>query len=195
MVRESVEGQAIELAWRRDNALELTVADYLAMTLKKTCWYTTIFPSRMGALVGSRDARGLDRFVRFGFFLGAAFQIQDDVLNLLGDRASYGKEIAGDLLEGKRTLMLIHFARSAERDEVERARRLLECPRGKKDGGEVSWLRGRLDDYGCIEYARRVAHSLAGAALHEFREAFAGAPPSRDKRFIESLPYWVLERS
>ncbi len=105
MARETVEGQAVELGWRRDNATELTETDYLQMVLKKTCWYTTIWPSRVGALIGTRSDRDLDRFLRFGFFLGAAFQIQDDLLNLLGDRARYGKEIDGDVWEGKRTVM------------------------------------------------------------------------------------------
>lgn len=195
MVRESVEGQAQELTWRRDNELALTDADYLGMTLKKTCWYTTIYPSRVGALIGLRDANGLDRFVRFGFFLGTAFQIQDDVLNLIGKHDSYGKEIAGDLLEGKRTLMLIHLLRSAPGAHAERVRRLMACSRSQKDPIELRWIRAQFDEYGCIEYARRVAHALAGAAMHEFDIAYRDAPPSRDKRFIESLPYWVLERS
>ncbi len=47
MARESIEGQAMELGWRRDNAINLCEADYLDMVLKKTCWYTTIFPSRV----------------------------------------------------------------------------------------------------------------------------------------------------
>ena len=55
----------------------------------------------------------LDPLVRFGFYLGAAFQIRDDLLNLIGDEAQYGKEILGDLYEGKRTLMLIHLLREA----------------------------------------------------------------------------------
>ena len=113
MARESIEGQAIELGWRRDNALRLGDADYLEMVLKKTCWYTTIYPSRVGALIGTRGDCDLDRFVRFGFFLGAAFQIQDDLLNLEGDPLRYGKELDGDLWEGKRTLMLIHLLRKA----------------------------------------------------------------------------------
>src|SRR5262245_61754697 len=79
MARESIEGQAIELGWRRDNAVELAEDDYLGMVLKKTCWYTTIYPSRVGALIGTRSEDALDRFIRFGFFLGAAFQIQDDL--------------------------------------------------------------------------------------------------------------------
>ena len=53
------------------------------------------------------DDDDLDRFDRFGFLLGVGFQITDDVLNLVGSR-SYGKEIDGDLWEGKRTLPLLY---------------------------------------------------------------------------------------
>ena len=53
--------------------------------MRKTCWYTTIHPVRVGALIGSWARADLDRFVRFGFYLGAAFQIRDDVLNLVGE--------------------------------------------------------------------------------------------------------------
>ena len=47
--------------------------------------------------------------MRFGFHFGAAFQIRDDLLNLVGDEQIYGKEILGDLYEGKRTLPLVHL--------------------------------------------------------------------------------------
>jgi geranylgeranyl diphosphate synthase type II len=67
MARESVEGQALELGWRRNNATSLGDGQYLAMVLKTTCCYTTIYPSRVGALIGSREDRGLDRFIGFGF--------------------------------------------------------------------------------------------------------------------------------
>ena len=50
--------------------------------MHKTCWYTTIHPLRVGALVGSGGKADLARLVRFGFHFGAAFQIRDDVLNL-----------------------------------------------------------------------------------------------------------------
>jgi geranylgeranyl diphosphate synthase type II len=195
MARESVEGQALELRWRKENCATVTESDYLMMTLKKTCWYTTIYPSRVGALIGTRDGMDLDRFVRFGFFLGAAFQIQDDVLNLVGEHGPYGKEIDGDLREGKRTLMLIHLIETVSEGERSRLLRFLEMPRLQKPAREVAWLRRTMRSLGCVEYARAVAHALAGAALHEFQVAFASAPESRDKRFIEALPYWVLERS
>lgn len=193
MARDTVEGQAIELGWRRDNAPHLTEADYLHMVLKKTCGYTTIFPLRVGALIGTRDRVDLDRFVRLGFFLGAAFQVQDDLLNLAGN-ASYGKERDGDLWEGKRTLMLIHLLRHAAPLERLRLNDFLGREREARKPEEVSWVRERMDAHASLEYARAVAHGLAGAAQHEFDQVFAQLPDSRDKRFIAGIVPWVLAR-
>ena len=52
-----------------------------------------------------------------------------------------------------------------------------------------------MDRYGSIDYARQVAHGLAGAALHEISVAYADLPDSPDKRFLEALPTWALERA
>jgi geranylgeranyl diphosphate synthase type II len=195
MARESIEGQAVELGWRRDNAIALSETDYLAMVLKKTCWYTTIFPSRVGVLIGTGTDRDLDRFVRFGFFLGAAFQIQDDLLNLVGDETRYGKEINGDIWEGKRTLMLIALLRRAAPDERDRLAAFLARPRRERPSEDAVWVREQMERYGCIEYARQFAHAMAGAARHECTGLYANLADTRDRRFIEALPAWVLART
>jgi geranylgeranyl diphosphate synthase type II len=195
MARESAEGQAIELGWRRDNVTDVAEADYLTMVLKKTCWLTTIHPTRMGTLIGSAGTIDLDRCIRFGFFLGAAFQIQDDLLNLEGDAATYGKEIGGDIREGKRTLMLIHLIAKATDAEREQLRIMLSRPREARTDDDVSWVLARMNAHDCIEYARQVAQGLAGAAQYEFTGIYGHLPDSRDKRFLESLPTWVIERN
>lgn len=195
MARESAEGQALELGWRRDNVVDLSEADYFEMVLKKTCWLSTIYPLRAGAVIGAGESGpDLDALIRLGFFFGTAFQIRDDVLNLVGD-LSYGKEIAGDLLEGKRTLMLIHLLRSATPEERERAVRFLASPRVERTETEVRWVLGRMKSYGSIEFAEEVACGLAGAALHEHSLVFRGLPDSRDKRFLEEMITWVLDRT
>lgn len=194
MARESAEGQALELGWRHDNVTALDERDYLEMVLKKTCWLATIYPSRVGALIGTRDGVDLDAFLRFGFFLGAAFQIQDDLLNLEADER-YGKEANGDIWEGKRTLMLIRLFRQATPDEYHRLVQLLQLSREQRTSTEVSWVRSLMDTYDCLPYARQIAHGLAGAALHEYSLLYAGVPDSQDKHFIEGLVTWVFERS
>jgi geranylgeranyl diphosphate synthase, type II len=194
MARECAEGQAMELGWRRYNTTELGDADYLEMVLKKTCWLATIYPVRVGALIGSRDSVDLDPFLRYGFFLGAAFQIQDDLLNLVGDEA-YGKETDGDIWEGKRTLMLIHTIRESTTKERARLSEVLRRPRESRTLSEVRWIRKLMNKYGCTEYARKIAHGLAGAALHEYSLISAGLPDSRDKAFLEQMVTWVIERT
>lgn len=195
MARETVEGQALELAWRRDNAVDLREDDYLQMILKKTCWYTTIYPVRAGALIGTRDGVDLDGLLRYGFFVGAAFQIQDDLLNLVGDPDAYGKELGGDLWEGKRTLMLIHVMRALDPDGRARLADVLARPRAERREADIRWVRDEMDRHGAIERAREVAHGLAGAARHEADAAFGALPDSRERRFLEALPAWVIART
>ncbi|HVR63265.1 MAG TPA: polyprenyl synthetase family protein [Polyangia bacterium] len=196
MGREAVEGQAMELGWRRENAVDLDEADYLRMVLKKTCSYTTIFPMRVGAIVAGRDdGEGLDRLSQFSFFLGSAFQIQDDLLNLVGDPEDYGKETAGDLWEGKRTLMLIHLLGQVDGAERDWLRAIMGAPRAAITVADVTRMRRLMDRHGSIEYGRAFAHACAGAALHEFSLAFSGVRSSRDRDFIERLCTWVIERA
>lgn len=193
MARESAEGQAIELGWRYDNAIELTPDDYLVMVLKKTAWLATIYPCRTGAMLGLRSEIDPAAFVRFGFFIGAAFQINDDILNIEADDR-YGKEICGDLLEGKRTLMLIDLLHRLEGKDRARLLGALSRPRHEQSLEDVAWMRGRIIGEGCLERARAAARGMVGAAMHEFGIAFGACRESRDKSFLSALAAWTLER-
>ena len=62
------------------------------MSYKKTCWYTFITPMQIGELISGTDAARLSLIRKFATSLGIAFQIQDDLLNLLADEGRYGKE-------------------------------------------------------------------------------------------------------
>jgi Geranylgeranyl pyrophosphate synthase len=154
LVLQSVEGQALELGWTRDNFFDLTEDDYLRLVLKKTCWYTCIHPCRIGALIGTAGAIDADRFNLFGFLLGAAFQIQDDILNLVGDRTQYGKEILGDIWEGKRTLMLVHTLRECTADEREQLGRVFSVAREQRTDRDVEWVFRLFKRYASIDFAR-----------------------------------------
>jgi geranylgeranyl diphosphate synthase type II len=71
---------------------------------------------------------------------------------------------------------------------------ILACAREDRTLGDVKWIRELMDVHGSVEYARAVAHGLAGAALHEFEGIFGKRPESRDKEFIRGLVTWVFER-
>jgi geranylgeranyl diphosphate synthase type II len=191
---QSAEGQAHELGWQRDNRTDVTEEDYLAMVLQKTCWMSAILPLRVGCLIGTRGRLPLDPLIQVGFFFGAAFQIQDDILNL-EPGSGYGKEINGDLIEGKRTLMIIHALRHSKGTERRRLVGILSKPRQNRTADDVVWIRGILKRHGSITYARSMALGLAGAALFEFDRYFANVPDSRDLRFMRELLTWVMQRS
>jgi geranylgeranyl diphosphate synthase type II len=193
MAQETAEGQALDIGWRRDNRLDINVADYLQMVLKKTAWMSTIWPAQIGVLIGGKGRANPESVTKFGFFLGACFQIQDDLLNLIPNNG-YGKEAMGDLYEGKKTLMLIHLRQNSSRDEVAEIDRILRAPRTNKSEADVSWLFHQMERKGSIVYARTVAEALTGAALHEFSLAFAHLPASADKDFMQSLPLWILNK-
>ena|ERR1700674_136098 len=133
-------------------------------------------------------------FNRFGYYMGAAFQIHDDVLNLIGDRAKYGKEIGGDILEGKRTLILIHMLQQCSAAERKRMRRFLRTPREDRRSDEVDRVYRLMDKYGSIDYARTSARNLAGAALSEFPIAYGALPDSEDKTFVHDIILYMIER-
>ncbi len=191
---QSTEGQALELGWKHDNRTDLRDEDYLGMVLQKTCWLGTIHPLRVGCLIGARGRLPLEPLIRLGFFFGAAFQIQDDVLNLEPGPA-YGKEVNGDLFEGKRTLMIIHALRLASERDRQKLVRFLGTERAKRNAGDVAWVRSLLERTRALEHAKTVARSLAGAALHEFDEYFARIPASRDLSFLRAVLIWVLRRA
>ena len=136
MTRESVEGQALELDWVKRRAWDVTDDDYVRMVEQKTAWYSFITPLVVGGIAAGADRSCLDALTEFGRRLGIAFQIQDDVLSLRGEPEAFGKEIGGDLWEGKRTLMLLHMMRCAtavERLEVEEILALPQPSRGGRD--------------------------------------------------------------
>jgi geranylgeranyl diphosphate synthase, type II len=194
MALRTLEGQATELGWRRDGVDGLEPADYLDLIMHKTCWYTTVHPLRVGALVGAHGDVDLRPMVRFGFYLGAAFQIQDDLLNLLGTEREYGKEIDGDLYEGKRTLPLIHLLRNAQGPDRETVHRYLRLERAERSADMVAEIRGLLDAYGSIFFAAEYARGIASAAVDAFEEAFAPAAPGPDRDFVRALVPYMLDR-
>lgn len=194
-MEHTVAGQAVELGWRADNAVDLAPLDYLEMVLQKTCAYTTMLPLRVGALIGSWGVADLDAVARFGFALGASFQIRDDVLDLVSDRARYGKDVLGDVREGKRTLVLIHLLRtSSPRDRAFVTDFLARTPAERSDR-DVRSIVELMHRHGSIEFAQRYADDMADAAARAFDEAFAGAPDSPARRFLADLIPFMAQRA
>jgi geranylgeranyl diphosphate synthase type II len=200
MARESVEGQAIELQWIADHRFDLTDQDYVRMAYKKTCWYTVIAPLRIGTLCGHppgvrfpTDADLLP-LVELGHLAGIAFQVADDLLNLEADEVLYGKEIGGDLWEGKRTIMLSHFLRTAPSATRTRAIRIFETPRSEKKTDDVAWLFGAMKEAGSLAYGHAFAEEYAQRALAADSRPMPFFDENDDRRFLREMLRFVVER-
>jgi geranylgeranyl diphosphate synthase, type II len=194
MAMRTLEGQATEVGWLLDNVEDLRPEDYLNLIMHKTCWYTTIHPLRVGAIVGSRGTVELGPMVRFGFHFGAAFQIRDDLLNLVGDERVYGKEILGDLYEGKRTLPLVHLMATAQGEDRALMRDYLRLKRSERSVELVHTIRALMDDYDSITFTREYAEGILLVAEEYFEQAFADAQPGPELDFLRALVPYVWSR-
>jgi len=195
MCRESLEGQAIELGWIRKATVPTRDADYINMVTKKTSWYTCNSPCRLGAIAaGHTRPRELDLLGDVFREVGVAFQIQDDVLNLIGEEDLYGKEALGDLLEGKRTLMLIHLMRSVPKRERSELMRWLSQPRDGRTISESRDVLRRMKDKGSIDYARDTAARHAAHATKLFEETLGFIPQSEGKAILRQVIHYVNTR-
>ncbi|MCX6778023.1 MAG: polyprenyl synthetase family protein [Candidatus Micrarchaeota archaeon] len=158
---EVLNGQGTELNWIRGKRWDIGEADYLAMAKKKT---GAIIGSacEAGTVIGGGTKKQAEALRKFGTAVGVAFQIQDDILNLIGEEKVYKKEIGGDITEGKRTLMVIHAMRhSPKKESAELVRILSSNTRSQPD---IKRAIGIMRRAGSIEYAIRGARTMVGDA-------------------------------
>ncbi len=201
MLNETTEGQQMELAWNSSNDWEIRESDYILMVTKKAAWYTCISPCRLGLILSpfSEDSDFSDKMnkiIEFGTDLGVAFQIIDDVLNLTADESKYGKEILGDLYEGKRTLILIHLLRSLEPQQREKVIKALAKPRQSKSDQDMRWILDLMLEKGSVDYARKVAYSHSTKALKLFKDMTSTQSQLRPKEYdlTKSLLEYLTSR-
>ncbi len=173
MIMHTAAGQHLDLAWVNARRFDVTEADYLAMVSLKTAYYTVVAPLRLGAwAAGVTPSPHLEEA---GIDLGVAFQIRDDVLNLTAG-TELGKEFAGDLYEGKRTLMLAHLLEHAPERDRQRAVTLLDRPRRAKRPEEMDEVLALMQTHGSVDYAQGVAEQRLERGLATLQAALTPLP-------------------
>lgn len=190
MSEHTVEGQALDVGWVRDDVYDLTPQDYLEMALGKTGYYSGIAPLKAGAIVGGGTEQEIRALVEFGRSASIAFQIQDDLLSILGDEATMGKDYLSDVLESKRTLMVIHCLSAASPIDRPRLMELLRMGH-EKTQLEALEIVEMLERYGSIDYARKLALDLIVEGSSHLDAL--GASPARD--VLASMARYFLSRA
>ena len=154
--------------------------------MHKTCWYTTIHPLRVGAIVGSGGTADLAPLVRFGFHFGAAFQIRDDLLNLVGDERRTARRSSATCTRASgrcRSSICSRTPRGADRELV---RDYLRRNRAERSAELVGTVRALMDDYGSISFTSEYAEGILLVAEEYFEQAFADAQPGPDLTFLRA---------
>ncbi len=154
------EGELLQI--QQSQNLQLDEGSYFQMISDKTASLIAA-ACQIGAIVGSNyNGVDLSKFWEFGTYLGCAFQIQDDLLDYIGEEEITGKPSANDIKENKITLPLI-YAMSRNGKVPEKA--LQEFINHRKDDAYVAEIRRMVIDSGGVEYARSRANEFVRKAL------------------------------
>lgn len=177
------EGEMRQNAWQGD--FELSEQDYLRMITEKTAELCGV-GCRIGALLSGASEEVVQQFETYGRNLGVAFQIIDDVLDIVGQHDQMGKTLGTDLLNQKPTLPVIHCLENLPEDQTKQLVQFLQDPAATSQQLQVY-----LAETGSIEYARLRARKHAQAAID-----FAASLESNEcSQALVSLADFVQQRS
>ncbi|MEC4176721.1 polyprenyl synthetase family protein [Adlercreutzia sp. R7] len=189
MTCRTVEGQALDLGWARDGRYDITPEDYLTMAIHKTAHYSGAVPLAVGAIVAGASDEKVEALRSYGLDTGLAFQIQDDLLNLVGTDEAKKKDFRSDITEGKRTLVVVHALQNAS---PQARARLIEILSAKERDPEVlAEAVAIMEEAGSIDYARSYAEELSQNAKARLVEA---VEPSPYRDLLVSMADWFVNR-
>ena len=179
------EGQALDKEFECNG--EVTLNDYFGMIEKKTAWMISS-ATTIGAILGDGSKKEVLALRKFGKYLGVAFQIQDDLLDVVGEEMKFGKKIGGDIIEGKKTFLLLTALARAQGKE----RKLLESivPGNPTNGKLVPQVRDIFLALGVIEEAHREISRRTIKA----QRAIAAIPQNLAKRELLALADSLAQR-
>ena len=176
-------GQSVEIQWIEENKLDLNDEDVFFVIGGKTTYYTICGPLRLGGIIAGASEEQMKLLFEFGVPLGRCFQIRDDLLDLTSDFGGLKKQVGNDIFEGKRTMMLAHLFKNAEKKDLEKIKKIIGKSREEKSAEEVTFIIDKMKQYGSLDYAAEKAAELKEQALKVFDEklGFLSKEPGRSK--------------
>lgn len=158
---ELTQGQFLDMSY--EERTDLTMEDYWPMIGGKTSALLSVC-TQIGALLGYAQEERVELYRLFGYTLGLAFQVQDDILGIWGDEALTGKSAASDLVEGKNSLPVLFGLEK----NGEFAKRWRQGPVRQDEVGAVAAM---LEKEGAKAYAEKMSEELTQKALGYLQQA------------------------
>lgn len=176
------QGQFLDMSY--ENRHDLTIEDYWHMIGGKTASLLSAC-TQIGALLGYANPEKVEAFRLFGYHLGLAFQVQDDVLGIWGDESVTGKSVASDLVEGKNSLPVL-FGLAQNRQFATRWKK------GAITQTDVQDVAKLLEDEGAKEYAEKKSVEETNKAMQFLEQA---DPTGEAGEAIYQLTNMLLKRN
>ena len=142
----------------------------------------------MGAMLGSDDSETIHAFTEYGESIGTAFQIIDDLLDLVSDETKLGKESFNDFREGKLTFPIIYTRGVCTSDEKGTLERVFSAE--ADEDWAIDWITKLLQRYRVQEYCLQIAQEYADRA----KSALVELPDTPAKSALEQLADYVVSR-
>jgi len=177
------EGELLQIDNR--NNFELDEATYLEIIKRKTAVLCAACCEMGGKLAGAGDEM-VKRLNLYGLNIGMAFQIQDDILDIVGDARTVGKTLGIDVEKGKMTLPMIHFRMHAPHEHQLLLKSLLES----RESDKVDRIRNLVLPSNSIAYAKHKAEVL----ITDARRALEGLPASEARHALDTMAEFVVAR-
>ena len=160
------EGQQYDMDFEKRN--DVTVDEYMKMIRLKTSVLLGC-ACKAGALVAHTDTENADSIYNMAVNLGLAFQLQDDYLDVWGDPVTFGKEIGGDIVNNKKTFLLINaIDHSAGNDAIELNRWLNDTSSPKQE--KIAAVTALYEKLGLKDLARNAIVNYSHNALDLLHE-------------------------
>jgi len=190
MTRLTAYGQLLDLRNGTVEPSRLAEQDVLEVHRLKSAVYTVASPLRVGAFLAGARPSALVDLEAIATDLGIAFQLRDDVLGAGFDAAQIGKS-ANDLVEGKRTLLVVRAWKDGSPSERAAIAKVLGNPRATE--AEVDRAREALRTSGSLAYSERRIASLTSRALR--RLARSRQIPAARKPLLVEVAHRLTRRS
>ena len=175
---EVCEGQALDKDF--ETSASVTIDEYLTMIHKKTA---RLFATscEMGAIIGQSSEEQQTALGEFGLFLGRAFQIQDDLLDILSPEEISGKPFGSDIVQGKKTYLVLRFLQQATSAQKKRFLVLLGKQNASTD--ELNEVRTLFETTGTLNNAQAIVDD----SLNHARNSLHRLPASSARDFLEEI--------